>query len=121
MFKLVPNSTPFLITHIPISYPRYIIKGLAKTKTDFEHISSPESVKVLDFLSAVDTAKSCATPELMLPLIKTYGLVREHIPTPLLSNVEVWRALLQNMPMTAMIRNLGKMTAIELLAPLSGK
>ena len=77
-------------------------------------------MKVLDFLGAVEKAKSCTKPEEIIPLIKAYGLVREHIPTPLLSNVEVWRALLQKMPMTAMIRNLGKMTAIELLAPLSG-
>ena len=32
---------------------------------------------------------------------------------------KVWAALLENMPMTAMIRNLGKMSAIGLLKPLS--
>lgn len=47
------------------------------------------------------------------------GLVREHIPTPMLRSKMVWRALLQNMPMTAMIRNLGKMTSIGLLEPLA--
>ena len=31
----------------------------------------------------------------------------------------MWAALLENMPMTAMIRNLGKMSAINLLKPLS--
>ncbi|MFH4983043.1 hypothetical protein AB6A40_009752 [Gnathostoma spinigerum] len=40
------------------------------------------------------------------------GLVREHIPTDLLNDVAVWTELLQNMPMTAMIRNLGKMTSL---------
>jgi 60 kDa SS-A/Ro ribonucleoprotein len=48
--------------------------------------------------------------------VKTHGLVREHLPTALLQEVTVWRALLQSMPMTAMIRNLGKMSAIGLLA-----
>lgn len=33
--------------------------------------------------------------------------------------LQVWAALLDNMPMTAMIRNLGKMSAIDLLKPLS--
>ena len=33
--------------------------------------------------------------------------------------VQVWAALLEKMPMTAMIRNLGKMSAIGLLKPLS--
>ena len=93
---------------------------MGQTKTDFSHLSTPETSKLLSYLEAVDTAKTCTKPEQILPLIKKFGLVREHIPTPLLSNVEVWRALLQTMPMTAMIRNLGKMTAIELLAPLTG-
>lgn len=32
---------------------------------------------------------------------------------------QVWAALLEKMPMTAMIRNLGKMSAVGLLKPLS--
>lgn len=36
-----------------------------------------------------------------------------------LLSLQVWAALLENMPMTAMIRNLGKMSAIGLLKPLS--
>ena len=46
-------------------------------------------------------------------------LPREVVPTQLLSNELVWEALLNEMPMTAMIRNLAKMTAIGLLAPMS--
>lgn len=34
-------------------------------------------------------------------------------------SLQVWAALLENMPMTAMIRNLGKMSSIGLLKPLS--
>ncbi|VDM53460.1 unnamed protein product [Angiostrongylus costaricensis] len=40
------------------------------------------------------------------------GLVRQHIPTDMLNSVAVWQALLERMPMTAMIRNLGKMQSI---------
>lgn len=32
---------------------------------------------------------------------------------------QIWEALLENMPMTAMIRNLGKMTSVGVLAPLT--
>lgn len=32
---------------------------------------------------------------------------------------QIWEALLEKMPMTAMIRNLGKMTNVGVLAPLS--
>ena len=44
---------------------------------------------------------------------------RELVPTEHLNSPEVWNALLQSMPPEAMIRNLGKMTAIGLVKPLS--
>lgn len=43
----------------------------------------------------------------------------EAIPTQFLKEPAIWEALLPNMPMTAMIRNLGRMTALGLIAPLS--
>jgi len=49
-------------------------------------------------------------------LIENYDLPREAVPTPLLNSVEVWEALLKYMPITAMIRNLGKMTSMNMLA-----
>lgn len=52
-------------------------------------------------------------------LIGDYELPRECVPTEFLNSVEVWDALLQKMPMTAMIRNLGKMTSIGLVSPNS--
>ena len=39
-------------------------------------------------------------------------IVREHIPTKFLNEVEVWEALLKDMPMTAMIRSLTKMASL---------
>jgi 60 kDa SS-A/Ro ribonucleoprotein len=44
-------------------------------------------------------------------------LVREMVPTPLLRHPEVWEALLEEMPMGAMIRNLATMTRVGLVAP----
>ncbi len=52
-------------------------------------------------------------------LIDEFDLPREAIPTQWLNEVAVWEALLQRMPMTAMIRNLGKMTSIGLVQPFS--
>lgn len=52
-------------------------------------------------------------------LILEHGLTWESVPTELLREAVVWEALLQSMPMTAMIRNLARMTAIGLLKPLS--
>lgn len=64
-------------------------------------------------------ANQVGTEKLVVNLIKDFGLTREMIPTNWLNSVPVWEALLESMPMTAMIRNLGKMTSIGLLEPMS--
>lgn len=52
-------------------------------------------------------------------IIKQYNLPREAIDTSLLNKKEIWEALLVNMPETAMLRNLGKMTSVGLFEPFS--
>ena len=61
-------------------------------------------------------------PGVAARLIIEHNLPREVVPTELLKSTVVWDALLhagRGMPLTAMIRNLGKMSSIGLLAPLS--
>ncbi len=48
-------------------------------------------------------------------LIKEYRLPRECVDTEHLKRIEVWKALLVDMPLGALVRNLGKMTSIGLL------
>lgn len=43
----------------------------------------------------------------------------EAIPSQFLADASVWEALLPNLPMTALIRNLGRMTGNGLVAPMS--
>lgn len=52
-------------------------------------------------------------------LIVQFRLPREAVPTQFLNSPLVWEALLQDMPMTALIRNLATLTRIGLLSPLS--
>lgn len=52
-------------------------------------------------------------------LIIDHRLEREAVPTALLNEGRVWEALLPNMGLTAIMRNLNKMTIVGLLAPLS--
>ena len=54
--------------------------------------------------------------EFFQPIITSYHLLMDHV---LHLMCQVWKALLENMPMTAMIRNLGKMTAIGLIDEVS--
>jgi 60 kDa SS-A/Ro ribonucleoprotein len=69
-------------------------------------------------LRAFDTLVAKPDAELAVESIHGFGLPRECIPTELLNDADVWAALLAEMPMTAMIRNLGKMSAVGLLKPL---
>lgn len=65
-----------------------------------------------------ELAKDAPTKELV-QLIKDYNLSREMLPTEALKSPEVWEALLDRMPFNALIRNLGNLSKVGLLKPLS--
>ncbi len=50
-------------------------------------------------------------------LIRDWKMPREAVPTEFLNKPDVWDALLADMPMTAMVRTLGKMSSVGLLTP----
>ena len=96
---------------------KYITSGKLP---NHERIVNTDNYSVtLAYLDAVEAANKALTSKEIINLIQEFGLVREHIPTHFLNDVGVWNALLQKMPLTAMIRNLGKMSSIELIKPLS--
>lgn len=70
-------------------------------------------------IHAFEAAKKATSAKEIVSLIENYDLVRECIPTQFLNEPSVWEALLQKMPLMAMIRNLGKMSNVGLLTPMS--
>lgn len=70
-------------------------------------------------VQAFESAKKAQTAKEIVALIREYNLPRECIPTQHLNDAGVWEALLERMPMTAMIRNLATMTRVGLLAPMN--
>lgn len=92
---------------------RYAVKG-------WEAVDGAEGVEP-DVLATFDAVRSLSgsTPAEAARLISEHGLVREMVPTELLRHAEVWEALLERMPLMAMIRNLGVMTRVGLLAPMA--
>ena len=70
-------------------------------------------------IEAFEQAKKASSRKEIVKLIAEHDLPREAIPTQWLNEIAVWDALLAEMPMTAMIRNLGKMTSIGLAQPFS--
>ena len=71
--------------------------------------------KALALVVAMDAAKRATTSEEIVALVREHRLPREAIPTQWLTYANVWEALLAEMPMTAMIRNLATMTRVGLL------
>ncbi len=70
-------------------------------------------------IEAFEQAKRASRAGEIVQLITEFDLPREAVPTKWLNEAVVWEALLERMPMTAMVRNLGKMTSLGLLAPFS--
>jgi 60 kDa SS-A/Ro ribonucleoprotein len=71
------------------------------------------------YVRVVDAIRNEMNVATIVEAIKGHDLPREVIPTEMLNTVEVWDALLEKMPMTAMIRNLATMTRVGLLTPMS--
>lgn len=66
---------------------------------------------------AFEAAKRATTKAEVVRLIREHGLIRECIPTRWLSEADVWEALLEKMPLGALVRNLATMTRVGLLVP----
>ncbi len=60
-------------------------------------------------------AQAASTPAEAATLVRDYRLPREAVPSEHLTSPDVWEALLEDMPMTALIRNLATMTRVGLL------
>lgn len=70
-------------------------------------------------IRAFEQAKRAQSAAEIVALIRDHGLPREAVPTEWLTEAAVWEALLAQMPMTALIRNLATMTRVGLLTPRS--
>lgn len=81
--------------------------------------ADPHPDAVLRQLWAFERAKLATTEGEILELVTRYDLPWEAVPTPWLASTQVWRTLLPQLPLTALLRNLARMTANGLLTPLS--
>jgi 60 kDa SS-A/Ro ribonucleoprotein len=66
---------------------------------------------------AFEAAKRAATADEAAALVREHRLVRECVPTQFLDSPAVWEALLEDMPVTAVLRNLATLTRAGVLAP----
>jgi 60 kDa SS-A/Ro ribonucleoprotein len=74
---------------------------------------------VTKYMLGVLTLKEQKDPKAAAQCIADFKLPREVVPTELLTSPDVWYALLQSMPITAMVRNLATMTRVGLIGMMS--
>ena len=93
--------------------------GSPEQNAVFNYITKQGNVKdtydLPSIMQAAIEAKT-ASKDRVIQLITEHDLPREAIRTELLNDCGIWEALLPHMGITALVRNLGKMTSIGLLA-----
>lgn len=84
------------------------------------HLATPEILDgELRQIHAFELAKKASGEEELIHLIEDYRLTHEMISSQWKNSARVWEALLHSMPYMALVRNLGKLTAVGLLQPQS--
>ena len=81
--------------------------------------AEPHDNELLRQVWAVERLKGETDEAQVIRLIRDHRVPREAIPSQWLKSAAVWEALLQDMPTTALLRNLANLTRVGLLAPLS--
>ena len=71
---------------------------------------APHPDESLRLVWAFERAKRATTAKEIAGLVRDYRLPREAIPTAFLNDRKVWEALLPEMPLTALLRNLATLT-----------
>ncbi|XP_061178991.1 RNA-binding protein RO60-like [Saccostrea echinata] len=93
----------------------YIIRGLNGANLNIHH-PSPELESVKNYIQGVEEARRCRTrgdEAHLIHLIETHQLCHEHVRKEFLNKPEIWHALLQHMPIHAVIRNLNSLASNE--------
>jgi 60 kDa SS-A/Ro ribonucleoprotein len=85
---------------------RWIVKG-----------DVPEDTARFRLIEGFTRVQTATGAKAVARIVADYRLPREAVPTEHLDAVEVWEALLADMPISALIRNLATMTRVGLLTP----
>ena len=104
---------------------RAVARRVRPASTEFEAATAtverayPAVASLPPVIDAFEVLRRVTDVRVVVRLIREHNLAREHVPSRWLDEPRVWHALLERMPATALVRNLGKLTAVGLLAPLS--
>ena len=82
------------------------------------HGTMPPHDPTFALIHAYEQAKT-ANPKFLALLIRAHDLTWEMVPSEQLDKPEVWEALAEHMPLTALIRNLATLTRVGVIAPMN--
>lgn len=85
---------------------KYAVRGFDAVR---EHPDLPGMVHVVEALPDMDEAG-------IIPAIRNFNITHEMLPTEMKNNPNVWKALIPNMGLTALLRNLNKITSLGILS-----
>lgn len=92
------------------------LEGLARESARGKALSPAELPKLI---RGFESLRASTNRKQVIALIREHRFTHEMLLSEWKNDPEIWEALLEEMPQTALIRNLGKMTAIGLLSPMS--
>ena len=101
-----PAATAVHVAALPVSEPEETPK---KTNED-PLVATARFLKALIELAKTGEKKDAATAVALME--KNKKIQREHLPTELLNTPQIWNTLLSGMGMTALVRNLGKLSQV---------
>ncbi|XP_059840701.1 60 kDa SS-A/Ro ribonucleoprotein isoform X2 [Hypanus sabinus] len=97
---------------------KYVMKGWKEVEEAYKDKENSDGIqRLLKYFEALERVKMTQDEQEVAHLIEEYRLVREHLQSNHLKSREVWKALLKDMPIIVILKNLGKMTTDSILKP----
>jgi 60 kDa SS-A/Ro ribonucleoprotein len=97
---------------------RWIVGGTEALSRESEKGGAVSYGDLPELIKGFERARAAKDVKELCSLIREHRLTHEMILSEWKNHVEVWDALLADMPITAMIRSLAKMTSVGLLKPM---
>ncbi|WP_437686173.1 TROVE domain-containing protein [Sorangium sp. So ce176] len=98
---------------------RWIVGGIEALGKESARGKALRPEELPDAVRAFESLRAATNRKQVTALIRQHRFTHEMLQTEWKNDPAVWEALLEQMPQTALIRNLGKMTAVGLLSPMS--
>ncbi len=105
---------------------RWVVSGLdgmgARSVNRNDVVKEYAALAVSDLpriIEGYEAVKGAENARAAAKLVREFRLTHEMVPSDMLKEAVVWEALLEGMPIFAVIRNLGRLTSLGLLDPFS--